>query len=296
MSYENGNARDVGQTLGLASTPVVLAGLLLLFMTATSLADEAMIDQGKLVILPVAAALAAVLGRIWVSALPDGSFASRTPVVALLFAVVPIIVESLGFIDSIVATTFAFMAIATLFLVKSNRSEEATVLFSMVAGFHMAVAYAAAMPELVIAEGASLQSQLIDVQRAGLAANFFAFWAASMVLGTFLAIAFRGSLMTPGSGALFARLPSKIDVSEHRDLVVTGVVILLVNLIPLLWLAGISDAAIFESHLYLGSVWAMATSVVIMFVAFCRAERWHCLLYTSPSPRDRTRSRMPSSA
>ena len=25
-------------------------------------------------------------------------------------------------------------------------------------------------------------------------------------------------------------------------------------------------------------------------------ERWVCLLYTSPSPRDRTRSRMPSSA
>ena len=27
-----------------------------------------------------------------------------------------------------------------------------------------------------------------------------------------------------------------------------------------------------------------------------RLHRWHCLLYTSPSPRDRTRSRMPSSA
>ena len=25
-------------------------------------------------------------------------------------------------------------------------------------------------------------------------------------------------------------------------------------------------------------------------------KRWYCLLYTSPSPRDRTRSRMPSSA
>ena len=25
-------------------------------------------------------------------------------------------------------------------------------------------------------------------------------------------------------------------------------------------------------------------------------RHWHCLLYTSPSPRDRTRSRMPSSA
>ena len=28
----------------------------------------------------------------------------------------------------------------------------------------------------------------------------------------------------------------------------------------------------------------------------CRSERCCCLLYTSPSPRDRTRSRMPSSA
>ena len=27
-----------------------------------------------------------------------------------------------------------------------------------------------------------------------------------------------------------------------------------------------------------------------------RAQLWLCLLYTSPSPRDRTRSRMPSSA
>ena len=27
-----------------------------------------------------------------------------------------------------------------------------------------------------------------------------------------------------------------------------------------------------------------------------RARRYSCLLYTSPSPRDRTRSRMPSSA
>ena len=38
------------------------------------------------------------------------------------------------------------------------------------------------------------------------------------------------------------------------------------------------------------------------FVAFgledkiVRRIHWNCLLYTSPSPRDRTRSRMPSSA
>ena len=30
--------------------------------------------------------------------------------------------------------------------------------------------------------------------------------------------------------------------------------------------------------------------------AFQYAQEWLCLLYTSPSPRDRTRSRMPSSA
>ena len=29
---------------------------------------------------------------------------------------------------------------------------------------------------------------------------------------------------------------------------------------------------------------------------YIEAEKWACLLYTSPSPRDRTRSRMPSSA
>ncbi|MED6313171.1 MAG: hypothetical protein VX653_04975, partial [Candidatus Thermoplasmatota archaeon] len=78
MSYENGNTKDVGQFNGLVSTPAVLAGLLLLFFSATTFADDAMIDTGKLVILPVAAATAAVLGRIWVSALPDDSVVKRT--------------------------------------------------------------------------------------------------------------------------------------------------------------------------------------------------------------------------
>ena len=32
------------------------------------------------------------------------------------------------------------------------------------------------------------------------------------------------------------------------------------------------------------------------FTAFLNASGYSCLLYTSPSPRDRTRSRMPSSA
>ncbi len=273
MSNENGNARGVAQTLGLASAPVALAGLLLLFMTATSLADDAMIDTGKLVILPVAAAAAAVLGRIWVFALPDDSVAQRAPVVALVFAVIPLAAESFGLIDAVMATTFAFVALSTLILVKLNRNEEATILFTMVAAFHIGVSYAASMPELT----GDIQAQLIDVQRAGMAANFFAFWAASMMLGTILAIAFRGVLYDAGEGSLFSHLPSKIDLAEHRDILITGAILLVVNLIPLLWLATISDAAVFEEHHYLGSVYAFVASVVVLFVAFCRAERWHVL-------------------
>ena len=40
-------------------------------------------------------------------------------------------------------------------------------------------------------------------------------------------------------------------------------------------------------------------SILLFFSAFVTldfATYWYCLLYTSPSPRDRTRSRMPSSA
>ena len=35
---------------------------------------------------------------------------------------------------------------------------------------------------------------------------------------------------------------------------------------------------------------------IFVIPIFQRPYAWSCLLYTSPSPRDRTRSRMPSSA
>ena len=277
MSYENGNAKGVSQYISLASAPVIIAGLLLLFFSATALADDAMIDTGKLVILPVAAALAAVLGRIWVSVLPDDSPVKKTPVFVLIFAIAPILLEILGFIDAILATTFAFTAVSTLVLVKSNRNEEATILLTMVAGFHVSVAYAASMPELIVPEGETLQNVLIDVQRAGIAANFFSFYVASLMLGTLLSIAFRGTLYDGGNGSFFQRIPTKFNILENRDLTITGFVLLIVNLIPLYSLAMISDAATFEEHHYLGNVWALATSIIVMFVSFCRAERWHVL-------------------
>ena len=48
--------------------------------------------------------------------------------------------------------------------------------------------------------------------------------------------------------------------------------------------------------LYLG-VWLMLAAFVIPYaVSMVRRHRTHCLLYTSPSPRDGLLSRMPSSA
>ena len=53
----------------------------------------------------------------------------------------------------------------------------------------------------------------------------------------------------------------------------------------------------------LEGTWAYPRTVVIKFPSYEKALEWYnsdeykpCLLYTSPSPRDRTRSRMPSSA
>ena len=45
-----------------------------------------------------------------------------------------------------------------------------------------------------------------------------------------------------------------------------------------------------------GQLTRSCTSPALNYAEACDAESRNCLLYTSPSPRDRTRSRMPSSA
>ena len=50
-----------------------------------------------------------------------------------------------------------------------------------------------------------------------------------------------------------------------------------------------------------GAAFSMGENATVLFavlaiVALIVVSVWLCLLYTSPSPRDRTRSRMPSSA
>ena len=65
-------------------------------------------------------------------------------------------------------------------------------------------------------------------------------------------------------------------------------------IITLMWLPVylIARWFIFDRYPFVGGVYSYITWTEFVFVAFLLA----CLLYTSPSPRDRTRSRMPSSA
>ena len=43
-------------------------------------------------------------------------------------------------------------------------------------------------------------------------------------------------------------------------------------------------------------IWIDIIGLIMFLIPACIFLTWLCLLYTSPSPRDRTRSRMPSSA
>ena len=61
-------------------------------------------------------------------------------------------------------------------------------------------------------------------------------------------------------------------------------------------LLNINQAHNFTQSLFYGFGAAVGFSLVLVLFAAMRERLTVCLLYTSPSPRDRTRSRMPSSA
>ena len=72
-----------------------------------------------------------------------------------------------------------------------------------------------------------------------------------------------------------------------------GIYLLLWPTLWALWFAGSGNPSIGTTIIFL-------LGLIVMRAAGCvindYADRHVCLLYTSPSPRDRTRSRMPSSA
>ena len=68
---------------------------------------------------------------------------------------------------------------------------------------------------------------------------------------------------------------------------------------PLVYARGAHADAAMRRFAYHGSDASLLYKYVLSPLAAFLVEllpRWVCLLYTSPSPRDRTRSRMPSSA
>ena len=62
-----------------------------------------------------------------------------------------------------------------------------------------------------------------------------------------------------------------------------------------LFLVGV-DEGLIGSFQYSRNVPFGAIAFCVVLLATCLLGAWACLLYTSPSPRDRQKSRMPSSA
>ena len=89
-------------------------------------------------------------------------------------------------------------------------------------------------------------------------------------------------------------------IQSHAKLVIIGGGIMGVSLLYHLTKEGWTDVVLIEkSELTSGSTWHAAGQCPHMLSSLNLAKiHLHstCLLYTSPSPRDRTRSRMPSSA
>ena len=138
-------------------------------------------------------------------------------------------------------------------------------------GFHLAVSHAA-NSVLDSSDWAGSAPDLIDTHRAVIASVFFAFWAASIVAGVITTALLRGKIESAGSGALGAPLSS-----SNKVLMYALLTILVIQTIPLVWLGQLTGVQEFADHMYLGSVWALFTTAIVLFVAFCHCERWNVI-------------------
>ena len=273
MKYAKDSDFPIGNLL---PAPAVLVTLLVLFFGADFLANGNIENDGymNILILPIAAAFAAALGRIATTISLSNSFTSkhRAAIISLGFFVASIVVINAGLTSTIIGFTFALVGISTFALILNNRNEESSILLSIVIGFHLAVAYSA-RHVFDDSNWSGSAAEMIDAARAASGSMFFAFWAAAIVLGLFLTLAMRGRIEEAGSGSWFSDIPQVFGI---ESLSFVGA-IFVTNLIPVIWLGQIDDLQVFTNHHYLGSVWALFTSVVIVFLAFCHAERWHVL-------------------
>ena len=275
MNMKDAATETAPSQSGIASVPTVLVTLLALFFGVDYVANGTMENDGytQVLILPMVAAFAAALGRI-------GAFASfgqlsqyRSAIVVFGFvaaaAIISIAYNLFESVGRVGALTFALVGISNYIQIRSNRREEANILLALVIGFHLAVSHAA-NSALDSSDWAGSAPDLIDTGRAAIASVFFAFWATSIVVGVITTTLTRGRLESAGIGALGAPLSS-----TNKVLMYALMAILIVQAIPLIWLGQISGLQEFADHKYLGSVWALFTTAVILFVAFCHCERWN---------------------
>ena len=277
--------------MGLAPVAVVFATLMVLFLGVDYLANGAMENDGylRILTLPLAATFGAALGRVASSTSAsmefDGSYSKsddspdyRFGIFMMSFfaiLVIPMLVPSISAsIENITIFTISFMAISTLFLTSLRRNEEANLLLALVVGFHFAVSHAA-HSQFDSSAWVGTEAELIDASRSATASILFAFWASACALGAILAVAMRGTLDHRGVGPLFSDLPT-FEASDKSSRITMGIMslILAVQLLPLLWVGSLETLTEYTEHIYLGSVWALFTTFVILFWAFCRAEGW----------------------
>jgi len=275
MNDDNDATVGVFSNEDLLPVPAVLATLMVLFLGTDYVANAGIENNGyvDLLILPVIAAFAAFLGRILntygESALDSKS---RNSIISIFVIVFSLLIVELGFALPLQGFTFGFMFVASLILASHKRNEESSILLSVVIGFHLAISFATRYT-LDDTTWSGNPDELIDVVRSSIGSIFFASWAASIALGILVTLAMRGRFVSPGIGSWFKDIPS---IMPNAGLITAGMVFL-VNLIPLLWLGSLEDIESYNNHHYLGSVWAMFATIVILFVSFCNSERWHVI-------------------
>ncbi len=272
MNDDNDATKGGFSSKNLLPVPAVLATLMVLFLGTDYVANGGTETNGyaDLLILPVIAAFAAFIGRIVVDqSSKRNSIIILSSLSAILFC---FIAPEFTPIVPMEAFTFSFVFVSTVFLYKHNWNEESSILLSMVIGFHLAISFATRY-SLDKSSWAGSPDELVDLTRGSIASVFFAFWIASITLGILVTLAIRGRQTNPGLGPWFRDIPSMMPKAG----LITAGIIFLINMIPLIWLSTIDDVDSYNNHHYLGSVWALFASIVVLFVSFCNSERWHVL-------------------
>ncbi len=272
MNDDNDATKGGFSNKNLLPVPAVLATLMVLFLGTDYAANGGIENDGyaEILILPVIAAFAAFIGRIVVDQFSKSD--SQIILSSLAAIILSILAPEFTPITSMEGFTFAFVFVFTLFLYKNNWNEESSILLSIVIGFHLAISFATRYT-LDDSSWSGSPDELIDVIRGSIASVFFAFWIASITLGVLVTLVIRGRRAHPGQGPWFRDIPS---IMPNAGLITAGI-IFLVNLIPLVWLSTIDNVNSYNDHHYLGSVWAIFASIIVLFVSFCNSERWHVL-------------------